>query len=95
MFRNKYEMLVILEGLTQCRVRLLEFSILRRIFGLKRDENGEWRRLHNEEPHSLYCSPNIARMIKSGRLNWAGHVVRMEGKSAFKMLTGKSIGKEL
>ena len=49
-----------------------------RIFGPKRDENGEWRRLHNDELHSLYCSPNIVRVIKSRRLRWAGHIARME-----------------
>ena len=43
----------------------------------KRDENGEWRRLHNEELHSLFRSPNIVRAIKSRRLRWAGHVARM------------------
>ena len=53
-----------------------------------------WRRLHNEELHSLYHSPNIVRMIKSRRLRSAGHVARMEeGRSAFKILTGKPIGK--
>ena len=52
-------------------------AILRRIFGFKRDESGEWRRLHNEELHSLYRSPNIVRVIKSRRLRWAGHVARM------------------
>ena len=65
-----------------------------RIFGPKRDENGEWRRLHNEELHSLYRSPNIVRVINSRRLIWAGHVARMvEGRSALKILTGKSTGK--
>ena len=44
----------------------------------QRDENGEWRRLHSEELHSLYRSPNIARVIKSRSLRWAGHVARME-----------------
>ena len=53
-------------------------KILRRRFGPKRDENGEWRRLHNEELHSLYRSPNIVRAIKSRRLRWAGHVSRMK-----------------
>ena len=58
------------------------------------DENGEWRRLHNEELHSLYGSSNIVRVIKSRRLRWAGHVARMEeGRSAFKILTRKSTGK--
>ena len=58
------------------------------------DENGEWRRLHNEELHSLYRSPNVVRVIKSGRLRWAGHVARMEeGRSAFRILTGKPTGK--
>ena len=56
----------------------------------KRDENGEWRRLHNEELHSLYRSPNIVRVNKSRRLRWAGHVARIEeGRSAFKILTDK------
>ena len=60
------------------------------IFGSKQDENGEWRRLHNEEHHSLYRSPNIVRVIKSRSLRWVGHVARMEeGRSAFKILMGK------
>ena len=51
---------------------------------------GEWGRLHNEELHSLYRSPNIVRVIKSRRLGWAGHVARMEeDRSAFKILTDK------
>ena len=49
---------------------------LKRIFGPKRDENWEWRRLH-EELHSDYRSPIIIRVIKSRRLRWAGHVARM------------------
>ena len=64
---------------------------VRRIFGPKRAENGEWRRLHNEELHSLFRSLNIVRVIKSRKLRWAGHVARRGGGggSAFKMLTGK------
>ena len=59
-----------------------------------RDENGEWRRPHNEELHSLYRSPNIVRVNKSRRLRWAGYVARMEeSRSAFKILTGKPTGK--
>jgi hypothetical protein len=76
------------------RLRIFENRILTRIFGLKRDENGEWRRLHNEELQRLYRSSNIIRVIKSRTLRWAGHEARMEkGRSAFKILTDKSTGK--
>jgi hypothetical protein len=41
----------------------LENRVLRRIFGPKRDEvTGDWRKLHNEELHNLFSSPNIIRM---------------------------------
>ena len=73
----------------------MKIRVLRRIFGPKRDENGERRRLHNEELHSLYRSPNKVRVTKSRRLRLAGHVAKMEeGRSAFKILTGsKPAGK--
>ena len=55
---------------------------------------GEWRSLHNGKLLIFYRSPNIVIVIKSTRLRWAGHIARMEeGRSAFKMLTGKPIGK--
>jgi hypothetical protein len=38
---------------------------------------GDWRKLHNEELHNFYSSPNIIRMIKSRRMRWTGHVARM------------------
>ena len=66
----------------------------RRVFEPNRNENGEWRRLHIEELHSLYRSLNIDRMIKSRRLGWAGHVaIAKKSRSAFKILTGKPTGK--
>jgi hypothetical protein len=71
---------------------VFENRVLRRIFGPKRDEViGGWRKLHNEELHNLYSSPSIIRMIKSWRLKWAGHVVRMvEKRTAYRILVGKT-----
>ena len=75
----------------------MENKIQRRITGPRRDgkwENGEWRRLQNEEIHNLYLSPNVVRVIRSRRLRCAGHVARMEeGRSAFRSLTGKTTGR--
>jgi hypothetical protein len=51
--------------------------VLRKIFGPRKEEDGSWRKLHNDEHHSLYSSPNIVRVIKSRRIRWAGHVARM------------------
>ena len=55
---------------------------------------GEWIKLHNEGLNDLYCSPNIVRVIKSRRMRWAGHGVRMEeGRGVHKVLVGKPDGK--
>jgi hypothetical protein len=54
--------------------------VLRRIFGPKREEDGSWRKLHDDELHDLYSSPNIVRVIKWRRTRWAGHVARMRGE---------------
>jgi hypothetical protein len=57
---------------------VFENRVLRRIFGPRRDEvTGDWRKLHNEEPHNLYSLPNIIRMIKTRKKRWAGHVAQM------------------
>jgi hypothetical protein len=71
------------------RLRLFENRVLRRIFGPKREEDGSWRKLHNDELHSLYSSPNIVRVIKSRRIRWAGHVACMgEGRGGERCLQG-------
>jgi hypothetical protein len=77
------------------RQRVFENRVLRRIFGLKRDEvTGGWRKLHNEELHSLYSSPSTIRMIKSRRMREAGHVARIgETRNAYRILVGKPEGK--
>jgi hypothetical protein len=55
---------------------------LRRIFGPKRDEvAGGWRKLHDQELHDLYSSPNIIRIKKSRKMRWAVHVARMGEKT--------------
>jgi hypothetical protein len=53
--------------------RVFANRVLRRMFGLKRDEmTRDWRKIHNEELHNLYSSPNIIRMIKSRRTKCVG-----------------------
>jgi len=59
------------------RLRVSENRVLRRIFGLKREEvTRQCRKLHNEEPNDLYTSPSIDRVIKLRRMRWAGQVTR-------------------
>ena len=63
-------------------MRLFENMVLRRIFGLRRDDvTGEWRRFCNEELNDYYSSPNIVRVIKSRRMRWAEHVARIGEES--------------
>jgi hypothetical protein len=51
------------------RMRVFENRVLRRIFGPMREEIARgWRRLHKEEHHNLYASPNIIRVMKSRRM---------------------------
>jgi hypothetical protein len=67
---------------------------VRKIFGPKREKDGSWRKLHNDEIHSLYSSPNIVRVIKSRRIRWAGHVTRIgEGRGVYRVLVGRPEGK--
>jgi hypothetical protein len=76
------------------RLRVFENRVLRKIFGPKREEDGSWRKVHNNELHSLYSSPNIVRVIKSRRMRGAGHVARMgEARDVYKVLVGRPEGK--
>jgi hypothetical protein len=69
--------------------------VLRRIFGPKREEDGSWIKIHDDELHNPYSSPTIVRMIKSRRMRWAEHVARMgEGRSIYGVLVGRLEGKK-
>jgi hypothetical protein len=62
-------------------------TVLRRIFGSKRNEDGSWRKLHNDL-HNLYSSPTIVRVM------WAGHVAHMgKERCVYRVLVGKPEGK--
>jgi hypothetical protein len=74
-------------------LRVFENRVLK-IFGPKREEDGSRRKLHNDELHDLYSSPNIVRVIKSRRMWWAEHLARMgEGRGAYRVLVGRPEGK--
>jgi hypothetical protein len=78
----------------ECRLRVFENRMLRKIFGPKREEDGSWKKLHNDELHSLYSSLNIVRVIKSRRTRWAGHVACMgDGRGVYRVLVGRPKGK--
>jgi hypothetical protein len=70
------------------RLRVFDNRVLRRLFEPKRNEvTGSWRKLHSEELHNLYSSPNIIRMMKSRRMRWTRHVG--ENMNTYRMLAGK------
>jgi hypothetical protein len=76
------------------RLRVFENRVLRKIFGPKREEDVSWKKLHNDELHDLYSSPNIVRVIKSRRMRWAGHVACVgEGRGVYRVLVGRPEGK--
>jgi hypothetical protein len=75
-------------------LRVFENRVLKRIFGPKREVDGLWRILHNDELHSLYSSANIVRVIKARRLRRAEYAARMgEGRGVYRVLNGNPEGK--
>ena len=79
----------------ECRLRMFENRVLRRIFGPKRVEaRREWRKVHNEERNDLYSSPNINWVIKSRKMRWAEHVACIGvRRGACRILVWKPEGK--
>jgi hypothetical protein len=70
------------------KLRVFEKSVL--IFGPKREEDGSRRKLHNDDPHNLYSSPNIVGVIKSRWMRWAGQMARMEEeRNIYGVLVGR------
>jgi hypothetical protein len=69
------------------RVKDFENRVLRKMFGPKREEEGSWRKLHNNELHSLYSEPDVVKVIKSKRMRWVGHVTFLrEGGCVYRVL---------
>jgi hypothetical protein len=77
------------------RLKVCENRVLRRLFGVTRDEMvGDWRKLHNEEFHNLYSLSNIIGLIKSRRMPLEEHVICMrEQRNAYRVLIEKPEGK--
>jgi hypothetical protein len=78
------------------KLKVFENRVLRRTFGPKMDEiiGGGLRKLHNEEFSNLHSSPNVTKMIKARRMEWAGHVARLGDKrTAYGVLVGSREGK--
>ena len=75
----------------ECRLRVFQNSVLRRLFGPKREKvTGEWIKLHNV--HNL---PKVIRVIKSRRMRWACHVAGMGDRTGvYRVLVGKPEGKK-
>jgi hypothetical protein len=74
------------------RLRVFENRVFR-IFAPKREEDRSCRKLHNDELHSLYSSPNIVTVIKLRKMKWEGYVERMgEDRSAYRVLVGRLQG---
>jgi hypothetical protein len=77
------------------RLRVFENRVLRTIFVPKSEGNGSWRKLHIDELHNLYSSPNIVRVIKSRRIWWTEHVARMVGRrDVHRALIGRPDGRD-
>ena len=78
-----------------CSVLRYKYRVLRKTLGPKMDEvTGDSKILQEEEFRGRYCSPNVIRVKKSGRIRWAGHVKRMVQRGGvYRVSVGKTEGK--
>jgi hypothetical protein len=65
----------------QKRLLLFERKILRRIYGLERNEKNTYERRINVELRAIFNETNIVRILKIRRISWAGHIWRAEAKT--------------
>jgi hypothetical protein len=73
--------------------RIFERGILRKIFGPVQNEDGCWRIRMNYELNERIENANVVRFIKSRRIAWLGHVIRMDDKrTPMRILEWKPIG---
>jgi hypothetical protein len=78
----------------ECRLKVFENRVLRRIFGSKRDEvRGEWKRLHNKELYTLYFPPNMGDQIKKTKMGRTCSTFGEEER-CIQGFIGKTWGKE-
>jgi hypothetical protein len=72
------------------KLRVFKNRVGRKTFGhVSEDVSGDWRKLHREELHDLYCSPDIIWVTRSRMMRWVGHVAHMEEKrNAYRVLVG-------
>jgi hypothetical protein len=85
-----------LTSLNEQQLRIFERKILRKMFGPVQDENGIWRIRKNHELNELIGSADTVRFIKSRRMAWLGHVMRMDGgKMPRRILEWKSMGRRI
>jgi hypothetical protein len=76
------------------RLKVFENRVLRRIFGPKMDEvTGEWMKLHNEELHNLYSSPDIISQVKANEVGGACSM-HGRGEKSVQVFGGKAQRKE-
>jgi hypothetical protein len=71
----------------QNRLRVFERRVLRKIYGPTQDKDGTWRIKTSEELENLIKKKNIVRFIKSQRLRWLAHVIRMDTTRTVKKLS--------
>jgi hypothetical protein len=76
------------------RLAIFERKILRRFLGPVFEDDLGWRLRHNKELYALLDGPDVVKFIKVKRLQWTGHIIRMDNsRIPIKVLDGKFHGR--